>query len=76
MESMEKPASVFGMHVALAGAINALISTHPDRQALAAALSIEKQSSQALLEGMPIKEDALDGFHLGWKLLTEAPQNA
>lgn len=59
-------AEMFGMHTALAATIRALISTHPNPDALRAALSYEQQSALALLTASPFPDHAIDAFRRFW----------
>lgn len=68
-QSAKNNANLMGVQVALATAIRALIKTHPNPEALIAAMRMEHQESLALLTNMPIQDQTLEAFHVAWELV-------
>lgn len=64
--AQELRAEMLGMQTALAASIRALISTHPDPDALREALLREQQGVLALLTAGPYPDHAIDAFRRFW----------
>jgi hypothetical protein len=62
-----------GMSFAMSAAIRAIISTHPQQQALQEALEDEFQQALSHVTASPMAERTLDSMHLFWDSLRPAP---
>lgn len=66
MEENKAADELAGTVLALSSAIRALIRTHPNPEALIAALNFEHQETLALISAAPIRERAVETFHTVW----------
>lgn len=68
-ELKQLKADLAGMQTALGTAIRALMKTHPNPAALAAAMELEHQESIAVLTNMSISDRVLEAYHVAWTLV-------
>jgi len=55
-----------GIQAAYSAVLRALIETHPDKQALLAAMRFHHQETLALMTAAPIPDRALETFQMAW----------
>ena len=76
MDKLEKlNADLMGSQIALGTAIRALIKTHPNPEALIAAMHHEHQDTLAHMTNMTIPEQVLEAYYTAWNLVGPKEQD-